>query len=73
MKRTFRLGTIWSLGICAACTSHTVKVDPVEVKPIYVKVDINIKVDRELDRFFDFEEGIPDSALPGSRTKGGGA
>ena len=35
---------------------HKVKVEPVEVKPIHMTIDVNIKVDRELDKFFDFEE-----------------
>lgn len=33
-----------------------VKVEPVEVKPIQVTIDVNIKVDRQLDEFFEFEE-----------------
>jgi len=40
------------------CTQHTVKVEPIEVKPIYIKADVNIKVDRELDSFFDFEKEL---------------
>jgi hypothetical protein len=33
-----------------------VKVDPIEVKTIHIVHDINIKVDRELDEFFAFQE-----------------
>lgn len=40
----------------ASCTRHTVEVEPVEVKPIHVTMDVNIKVQRELDNFFDFED-----------------
>ena len=32
---------------------HNVKVEPVEIKPIHITMDINIKVDREVDAFFD--------------------
>jgi hypothetical protein len=39
-----------------ACTSHRVQVEPIEVKPIHLTMDINLRVQRELDRFFDFEE-----------------
>ena len=40
-----------------ACrTSHTVKFEPVEIKPIHITMDINIKVDREVDAFFDAVE-----------------
>lgn len=42
----------------AGCTQHTVKVEPIEVKPIHMTVDVNIKVDRELDQFFAFEDEI---------------
>jgi hypothetical protein len=34
-----------------------------KVDPIYITLDINLKVDRELDEFFDFEEEIEDEAL----------
>ncbi len=33
-----------------------VQVDPIEVKTIHIVHDINIKVDRELDDFFAFQE-----------------
>lgn len=49
----------------AACSgTHTVKVEPVEIKPIHMTLDINVKVDRELDKFFDFE----DEVAPGEET-----
>ena len=36
-----------------ACqTSHEVKVAPVEVKPIHITIDVNVKIDRALDDFF---------------------
>tara|TARA_R110002020_G_scaffold67480_1_gene177152 strand:+ start:142 stop:351 length:210 start_codon:yes stop_codon:yes gene_type:complete len=30
----------------------TVKTEPIEVKPIHVTVDVNVRVDRALDDFF---------------------
>lgn len=36
----------------SACTRHEVEVKPVEVKPIHITIDINVKVDRALDDFF---------------------
>ena len=33
-----------------------VSVDPIEVKPIHIVHDINIRVDRQLDEFFAFQE-----------------
>ncbi len=49
---------IVGLAAWLGCTEHRVKVEPIEVKPIHVTMDVNIKVDRELDRFFDFEDDI---------------
>lgn len=36
----------------SACTQHEVEIKPVEIKPIHITIDINIKVDRALDDFF---------------------
>jgi len=52
-------GLIAMCGLAAVgCTEHRVKVEPIQVEPIYIKADVNIKVDRELDSFFDFEEEL---------------
>ncbi len=34
-------------------TQHKVQVEPVEIKPIHITIDVNVKVDRALDDFFD--------------------
>jgi hypothetical protein len=39
------------LALLAAGCVH-VKTEPIEVKPIHVTVDVNVKVDRALDDFF---------------------
>ena len=36
----------------AACIQHNVDIKPVEVKPIHITIDVNVKVDRALDNFF---------------------
>jgi hypothetical protein len=47
------------LGITSACTRHEVDVKPVEIKPIHITIDVNVKVDRALDDFFgDIDEAI---------------
>ncbi len=51
---------IWGIAalfvpMCFFACSPTVKVKH-EVQPIYITVDVNIKVQKELDSFFDFEE-----------------
>ncbi|MFH2219233.1 MAG: hypothetical protein ABII68_06190 [Pseudomonadota bacterium] len=38
--------------ISQACTQHRVEVAPVEVKPIHITIDVNVKVDKALDNFF---------------------
>jgi hypothetical protein len=37
-------------------TKSEVDVKPIEVKPIHITVDVNVRVDRELDQFFAFED-----------------
>jgi hypothetical protein len=36
----------------AGCTQHKVEVAPVEIKPIHITIDVNVKVDRALDNYF---------------------
>jgi len=50
-------GLIYSLTLAgiltfSACTKHEIDVKPVEIKPIHITIDINIKVDKALDDFF---------------------
>jgi len=33
-------------------TKHEVEIKPVEIKPIHITIDVNIKVDKALDDFF---------------------
>lgn len=47
-----------SILLTAGCTRHTVRVEPVEVKPIHVTMDINLRVQKELDRFFEWEDEV---------------
>jgi hypothetical protein len=41
-----------SILITAGCTQHKVEVAPVEVKPIHITIDVNVKVYRALDDYF---------------------
>lgn len=49
---------IWSIAAAfvlttaTGCTQHRVEVAPVEVKPIHITIDVNVKVDRALDDYF---------------------
>jgi Skp family chaperone for outer membrane proteins len=45
------------LFVAQACTQHKVEVAPVEIKPIHITIDVNVKVDKALDDFFgDIDE-----------------
>ena len=35
-----------------------VAVEPIEVKPIHITMDVNIRVQRQLDQFFAFEQEL---------------
>ena len=33
-------------------SSHEVEVKPVEIKPVHITIDVNVKVEKQLDDFF---------------------
>ena len=53
-----------ALARLVACTRHEVAVEPIKtehrvtVDPIHITVDVNIKIDRQLDNFFDFQDEV---------------
>ena len=55
------------LGGCAllftGCT-HTVKVEPIQVQPIHITMDIYLRVERQLDDFFGFQKEMDQKAAP---------
>jgi hypothetical protein len=54
--RLFILSGILALSF-ACQTRHEVAVAPVEVKPIHITIDVNVRIDKELDDFFgDIDE-----------------
>lgn len=51
------------LAAFSGCMEHRIKSDPVEVKPIrvepiHITVDVNVRVQERLERFFAFEEEV---------------
>lgn len=52
-NRLFLFGLAMVLLSVFACTKHKVEVEPVEIKPIHITIDVNVKVDKALDDFFD--------------------
>ncbi len=59
------------LGAQFACqTRHAIEVAPVEVKPIHITIDVNVRVDRALDDFFgDIDEAEEEIQPSGSASK----
>ncbi len=53
MKKTIVLLFAAFLMLQGCQSSHEVEVKPVEIKPIHITIDVNVKVDRALDDFFD--------------------
>jgi hypothetical protein len=56
--------------LAGACFSHKVESTPIEIKPIYITMDINLRVQRELDEFFDFEESSQQAPPPSNEQTG---
>ncbi len=57
MRRLWLLPAV--AGVLSAGCIHA-KVEPIEVKPIHITMDVNVKVqkvDKQLDDFFNFEQG----------------
>jgi hypothetical protein len=55
-RRRRRAAPWCAAALAAAGCTHTVKVEPIRIDPIYVTLDVRLKVDRELDSFFDFQD-----------------
>jgi hypothetical protein len=54
--------------LCCGCTTK-VKVEPIKVEPIYMTLDIHIKVDRQLEDFFSFEKDVEKKVETKTETK----
>ena len=60
-KKAFCIGAFLMLLIPAGCqTSHEVELKPVEIKPIHITIDVNVRVEKALDDFFDDLEAAED-------------
>ena len=53
IKRIYILPAAIIFLISYGCTQHKVEVAPVEIKPIHITIDVNAKVDKALDEFFN--------------------
>lgn len=52
-NKLFLFGLALLLLSVFACTKHKIEVAPVEIKPIHITIDVNVKVDKALDDFFE--------------------
>ncbi|MEO6594163.1 MAG: hypothetical protein ABIP94_05370 [Planctomycetota bacterium] len=52
------------VALASGCISHSVSTAPIEIKPIFITMDINLRVQRELDEFFDFEKSAAAAPRP---------
>jgi hypothetical protein len=57
------------VALLAVVGCATVKVEPIEVKPIHITVDVNVKVDKALDDFFgDLDKKSTTIATPPTKS-----
>jgi Skp family chaperone for outer membrane proteins len=57
MGKTIFYGLVPLLLMMACSTHHEVQMAPVEVKPIHITIDVNVRVQKDLDNFFsDIDE-----------------
>ncbi len=52
--------------VAFGCTQHKVEVAPVEIKPIHITIDVNVKVDKALDDFFSDVDNAEEDVEPKS-------
>ncbi len=62
MRQWLLAGAVAALALAPACTRHTVRLEPIEIKPIHITMDINIKVQKQIENDFAFmDEAKPKS------------
>jgi hypothetical protein len=73
MKYWLLVAVVVALSATHGCSvKHDVKVEPVEIKPIHITMDINVKVDREVDAFFnEVEEKAAKTPAVGTQSSTG--
>jgi len=56
---------VWLALLCSGGCKHTVAIEPIEIRPIHITVDINVRVEERLNNFFDFEREF--DTAPGAK------
>jgi len=49
--KKFAAATLF-LALFACQSKHDIKVEPVEIKPIHITIDVNVRIEKALDDFF---------------------
>jgi uncharacterized lipoprotein NlpE involved in copper resistance len=62
VKKTIITAGLMVLILLGCATRHKVEVAPVEIKPIHITIDVNIRVDRALDDFFGDIDKVAEKA-----------
>ena len=58
------------LFVWGCSSNHKVEVAPIEVKPIHITIDVNVKVDRELEDFFsEIDEAAAQTEVENAKDK----
>ncbi len=61
LRNLFFITLFFIVFVFTGCqSSHQVEVKPVEIKPIHITIDVNIRVEKALDDFFDDLEAAED-------------
>ena len=61
IRNLFFIALFFIASVFTGCqSSHQVEVKPVEIKPIHITIDVNIRVEKALDDFFDDLEAAED-------------
>lgn len=68
MNRPLLIAVVGAPLLLGGCLN--VKTEPIEVKPIHITVDVNVKVEKALDDFFgDLDKKSTTIAAPTTETK----
>lgn len=51
------------------CTRHQVEVKPVEIKPIHITIDVNVRVEKAVDDFYGDIYGDQSAGQPADQSQ----
>jgi hypothetical protein len=58
------MGTVCGGALMMLPSCVHVTTDPIEIKPIHATLDVNVKVERQVDDFFSFEKKDAPATAP---------